>query len=351
LFQLGACVLRFEHLRGLYHDDQVFGELFEACLKHPKGDFHVQDGYLFKDGRLCVPKCGTRELVLREIHGGSMVGYFAEDETYLMAKEHYYWPHMLKDIQDILKRCSICQMAKSHSLAQGLYTPLLTPQGPWLDVSMDFVLGLPRTQRNKDSIMIVVDRFSKMAYFIACNKSNDASHVADLYLREVVKLHGIPLTIVSDWDSKFLSHFWITLWRKLGTKLKFSITCHPQTDDQTEVVNRLLGTLLKVLVKKNIKAWDLLLAHAEFAYNRSPNRTTKETPFKIVYGNDPLSPIDLTPLPLKERMSTKASKQVKEIQELHKRVQGQIGKSNERNQSQAPQVYLVPTGRFGVGTR
>jgi len=151
----------------------------------------------------------------------------------------------------------------------------------------------------------------------------------------VVRLHGIPLSILFDWDSKFLSHFWITLWRKLGTKLKFSTTCHPQTDGQTEVVNRSLGTLLRVLVKKNAKAWDLLLAHAEFAYNRSPNRTTKETPFKIVYGNDPLSPLDLTPLPLKERLSTEASKRVKEIQELHKKIQGQIERSNEHYRSQA----------------
>ena len=132
---------------------------------------------------------------------------------------------------------------------------------------MDFVLGLPRTQRNKDSIMVVVDRFSKMAHFVACHKSNDASHMTDLYFREVVRLHGIPLTIVSNRDSQFLSDFWITLWRKLGTMLKFSTTCHPQT----EVVNRSLGMLLWVLVKKNTKAWDLLLAHAKFAYNRSPN--------------------------------------------------------------------------------
>jgi len=117
--------------------------------------------------------------------------------------------------------------------------------------------------------------------------------------------------------------------------LKFSTICHPQTDGQPKVVNRSLRTLLRVLVKKNTKTWDLLVAHVEFAYNWSPNRTTKETLFKIVYGNNPLSPIDLTPLPLKEIMSTEVSKWVKEIQELHKRVQGQTEKSNERYQSLA----------------
>jgi len=154
-----------------------------------------------------------------------------------------------------------------------------------------------------------------MAHFIACHKTNDASHIASLYFKEVVRLDGIPLSIVSDRDSKFLSHFWISLWRKLGTKLNFSTTCHPQTDGQTEVVNRTLGTLLRVLVKKKLKTWDLLLAHAEFAYNRVPSRTTNESPFKIVYGQNPLGPLDLLPIHI-EKMNVEASKRVKEIQDL-----------------------------------
>ena len=122
-----------------------------------------------------------------------------------MLREHYFWLGMERDVQDILKRCGTCQAAKSHSLPQGLYTPLPVPTLPWEDVSMDFILGLPRTPRGKDSIFLVVDRFSKMAHFIPCNKSNDATHFAELYFNEVTRLHGIPKSIVFDRGTMFLS--------------------------------------------------------------------------------------------------------------------------------------------------
>jgi len=157
------------------------------------------------------------------------------------------------------------------------------PIQPWDDVSMDFIFTLPMTRTGKDVIMVVVDRFFKMTHFIPCHKTNDASCIAQLYFKEVIRLHGVPKSIVFDRDSKFLSHFWRSLWKMFGTKLLFSMAYHPQTDGQAEVTNKTFTTLLRSLVSKSLKDWGLKLSHAEFAYNKSPAYATKHSPFKCVH--------------------------------------------------------------------
>lgn len=108
--------------------------------------------------------------------------------------------------------------------------PLPIPSQAWADVSMDFVLCLPRTQRNNDSVYVEIDRFSNMAHFIACKKTTNVVKVAQLYIAEVYRLHGLPTSIVSDRDTRFLSHFWRCLWKLAITKLDFNTAYHPQTD-------------------------------------------------------------------------------------------------------------------------
>ena len=149
-----------------------------------------------------------------------------------------------------------------------------------------------------------------MAHFISYHKTDDTTHIADLFFREIVRLHGVPNTIVSDRDAKFLSYFWKTLWGKLGTKLLFSTTYHPQIDGQTEGVNRTLSTMLRAVLKKNIKMWEDCLSHIEFAYNHSLHSTTKMCPFQIVYGFLPHASIDLMPLPSSEKLNFDATKRL-----------------------------------------
>lgn len=240
---------------------------------------------------------------------------------------------MRKDVQRVCDKCVACKRTKSKVLNQGLYTPLPISSEPWTNISMDFVLGLPRSKRGKDSIFVVVDRFSKMSHFIPCNKTADATNIANLFFREV-RLHGIPKTIVSDRDVKFLSHFWKVLWGKLGTKLLFSTTCHPQTDGQTEVVNRTLGTLLGAIVQKNLKNWEECIPFVEFTYNRVVHSTTGFSPFEIVYGFNPLTPLDLVPLPCNERSSLDGKKKVDLVKKLHEDVRKNIEKKNQRIASQ-----------------
>lgn len=145
-----------------------------------------------------------------------------------------------------------------------------------------------------------------------------------------MKLDGVPKTITSDQDTEFLSHFWRTLWKKMGTRLKFSTSHHPQTDGQTEVVNQSLGALLRSLIKKNIKAWDLSLPQPEFAYNRSTSQTSGCSPFEIVYGKHPITPLDLVPSKTETTFSGVADERVKYIKKLHEQVREKIAKQNEK---------------------
>ena len=118
-----------------------------------------------------------------------------------MAVEHqFYWLSLKRDVGNIVAQCRVCAFAKQVRKNAGFYTPLPLPTRPWDNVSVDFVLGLPRTVRRYDSIMVVVDRFSKMAHFMPCSKTFDTKQVAQLYFWEIVRLHGLPISIVSDRD-------------------------------------------------------------------------------------------------------------------------------------------------------
>jgi hypothetical protein len=186
-----------------------------------------------------------------------------------------------------------------------------------------------------DSIFVVVNIFSKMAHFIPCHKSDDASHVVDLFFREAIRLHGILKTIVSDHDTKFLSYFWKTLWAKHGTKLLFSTTCHPQTNGQMEVVNRTLSTMLRDVLKKNLKMWEDCLPHVEFAYNRAVCSTTNVCPFEVVYGFKPHTPIDILSLPLQQQVNLDATKRSDFIKKLHEDTRKNIEKKSAQYLKQA----------------
>ena len=239
LITMQTKVLGFDLFRELLSSDPYFGPIMDDVATRKRFDFLIHNGFLFKGNQLCIP---------------DNEGHMGRDKTLKLVTDSYFWPIMRNEITKFVERCCICQVSKGTTTNVGLYMPLPVPDQPWIHVSMDFVLGLPRTQRGNDSIFVIVDRFSKMAHFIACKKTSDAVNVAQLYFRKVYRLHGLPQSIVSDHDVRFLSHFWRCLWRLANTTLNFISAYHHQTDGQTKVVNHSLGNLLRSLVSDHLKS-------------------------------------------------------------------------------------------------
>jgi transposase InsO family protein len=156
---------------------------------------------------------------------------------------------------------------------------------------MDFITGLPRTNKQHDSIMVVVDKLTKAAHFIPLKTTHKATNVIDIYMREIARLHGIPKTIVSDRDPKFTSKFWRGLFKGFGTNLNFSTTYHPESDGQTERVNQVREDMLRMYVMDKPSRWEDYLHLVEFAYNNGYQALLKMSPFETLYGRKCNTPI------------------------------------------------------------
>ncbi|PKU73985.1 ATP-dependent DNA helicase RecG [Dendrobium catenatum] len=313
----------------LYVTDKDFASAWISCTnKEPIEEYSIQHNFLFKNNLLCIPDSSWRRLLIQEVHNGGLAAHVGRDNTLTQMQAKFYWPHLRRDVARFVERCTVCQTYKGGGQNTGLYQPLPVPDSIWEDLSLDFVLGLPRTKRGNDSIMVVVDRFSKMAHFVACKKTSDAVNIAKLFFREIVRLHGVPRSLTSDRDVKFISHFWRELWKRLSTQLQLSSAYHPQTDGQTEVVNRTLGNLLRCLVQEQPKIWDEVLGQAEFAFNSMPNRSTGMCPFSIVYTKMPNTCVDIAVIP--KCKSKSASAWVDQFSEMLSKVRLKLQNSNDQ---------------------
>ncbi|CAH9054132.1 unnamed protein product [Cuscuta epithymum] len=242
----GALIARFEVRPTLLSEisrcqaiDEECQKIRERILEGPVENFRGRgDGLLLFKDRVCIPK--NEELqraILEEAHSSAYAMHPGGTKMYRDLKESYWWSGMKKDIAGFVSRCLTCQQVKAeHQHPAGLLQPLTIPEWKWEHVTMDFVVGLPRTVNNYDAVWVVVDRLTKSAHFLPINITYPLERLAKLYTEEIVRLHGVPISIVSDRDPRFTSRFWPKFQASLGTKLKFSTAFHPQTDGQSERV-------------------------------------------------------------------------------------------------------------------
>ena len=226
---------------------------------------------IVKGQRMCLPEYGElKRDIMEEAHSSAYAMHPGSTKMYRTLKEHYWRNRMKKEIASFASRCLTCQQVKAkHQRLVGKIQLLLILVWKWEKITMDFVIGLPWTQRQHDAIWVIVDRLTKSTHFLPVIVEDSLEKLAQLYVDEIVRLHGVPISIVSDGDPRFTSRFWPSLQAALGTRLHFSTTFHPQTYGQSERTIHTLEDMLRACVMEFKGSWDTHLALMEFAYNNS----------------------------------------------------------------------------------
>jgi len=257
--------------------------------------FHQDsEGVLWFKNRLVVPKdLELRKRILDEAHLSRYSIHPGSNKMYQDLRQRLWWTRMKREIAQYVSECDICKRVKaSHLRPAGLLQPLTIPSEKWEDISIDFIVGLPKTAKGYDSTWVVVDRFTKSAHFIPVKTGYKSHQYAELYIARIVSLHGIPKTIISDRGSQFVARFLEQLHAALGTQLIRSSAYHPQTDGQTERINQILEDMLRACALTYSQKWDECLPLAEFAYNNSYQESIKMAPFEALYGQRCRTPLN-----------------------------------------------------------
>ncbi|CAA7045222.1 unnamed protein product [Microthlaspi erraticum] len=249
------------------------------------------NGTILVRGRVCVPKdVELRHQILGEAHA-SKFSIHPATKMYHDLKRYYHWVGMKRDVADWVAKCNTCALVKAeHQVPGGLLQSLPIPEWKWDRITMDFVVGLP-VSRTFDAIWVIVDRLTKSAHFLAIKKTDGAAVLARKFVREIVRLHGVPASIVSDRDPRFTSEFWRAFQAEMGTKVHLSTAYHPQTDGQSERTIQTLEDLLRMCVLDWGGHWADHLSLVEFAYNNSFQASIGMAPFEALYGRPCRTPL------------------------------------------------------------
>ncbi|KAA3469569.1 DNA/RNA polymerases superfamily protein [Gossypium australe] len=274
-------------------------------------DFELNsEGVLCFHGRVCVTRdFELRRTILQEVHSSPYTMHPGGNKLYLDLHELYWWPGLKREITDFVSKCLTCQQVKAeYQLPSGLLQPVKIPLWKWERITMDFVSGLPLTPTKKDSVWEIVNRLTKSAHIILVRTDYSLQKLAKLYVAEIVRLHGVPVSIISDRDPRFTSRFWRVLHEALGTRLDFSTAFHPQTDG----------------------SWEDYLLFAKFAYNNSYQSSIQMAPYEALYGRRCRTPTCWTELGERRLLGPEL---ISETEEKVKLIRGWLKEASDRQKS------------------
>lgn len=237
-----------------YAKDPQANEILEGHF--PNEEYKVIEEIILYKGRIfVVPNSKVKGKVLKEYHDNPLAGHQGYYKTYKQVREKYSWKGLKKDVLKYVQECMICKRNKTEqNHPVGVLQPLPIPTQKWQSISMDFIMGLPKTQ-GKDCIYVVVNRLTKYAHFFSISMDYKAPQVAKVFFTEIFRLHGLPRNIVSDRDSQFMRQFWQELFRLSRTTPTPSTSYHPQMDGQTEIVNKWIEGYLRNYITRQQSAW------------------------------------------------------------------------------------------------
>ena len=290
IYQIGSDLL--QTVKDTYNEDNKIQKIIDKIqlLQQSYKQYEWQREVLKRKGRIVVgQQQEVRNKLLAYFHESVLGGHSEASHTYKRLNQIFYWKRMQKEVKDWVHKCTVCQrnkpvLTKSASLLQ----PLLVPTQAWQCLAMDFIVGLPKSN-GKTIILVVVDRYTKYAHFVALRHPINATKIAQVFIDTIVKLHGWPSEIVSDRDSIFMSKFWSKLFKLHGVKFLKSTAFHPQTDGQSEALNKVLEGYLRCATGEMPSKWSEFLSYAESWYNTKFHSATKMTPFEALYGYKPIN--------------------------------------------------------------